>query len=130
MKTAMLEFDSVDAFVLRDGEGPDVKYRRAAAYSPSPAELAEFAGTYVSDEADAIYVVTVKDGHPVMTLRDRAGQSFSLTAAYPQAFSTPDNIVVFPAGPGGRHSELHLGLDRVWNLTFRRVATSEPTTPR
>lgn len=131
MKTAILEFDGVDAFDLQDGEGPLVRYRRAASYSPSPVELAELAGTYVSDEAAATYVVSVKGGNLVVTLQERAAQSFSLTPAYPGAFSTPDNIILFPKDPAGGHFEMHLGLDRVWNLTFRRVlATPEPTTPR
>jgi hypothetical protein len=132
LKTATLEFDGVDAFDLQDGEGPAVRYRRAPSYSPSPAELAELAGTYVSDEAEATYVVTVEDGHLVITLRNRAARSISLAPAYPQAFSTPDNnIVSFRESTGAGHFELHLGLDRVWNLPFRRVlATSEPATPR
>ena len=93
MKDAMLEFDGPGAFDLQTGDGPAVKYRRAASYSPSPADLAGFAGTYVSDEADATYVVTVKEGHLVMTLQDRPTQTFELTPAYPQAFATPDSIV-------------------------------------
>ena len=121
MKDAILEFDGPDAFDLQNGEGPAVKYRRAASYSPSPAELAGFAGTYVSDEADATFVVTVKEGRLVMTLQDRPTQTFELTPAYPQAFATPDNIVIFRGDSAGGHSKFHLGLDRVWDLAFRRA---------
>lgn len=124
MNDAMLQFDSQDAFDLRSGEEAPVRYRRAARYSPSPAELAEFAGTYASDEADATYVVTVKDGHLVMTLQDRPTQSFELTPAYPQAFATPDNIVIFRGNGAGGASDLQLVLDRVWDLTFRRVSAA------
>lgn len=124
MGEATLEFDGVDTFDLRAGDQTVVKYRRAASYSPSPAELAELAGIYTNDEAGAKYVVTVKDGHLLLTLQDRVTQSFDLTPAYPDAFATQDAIVVFPRSPGGGAAEFHWGSDRVWDLTFRRESTT------
>src|SRR5262249_35814385 len=111
LQDSVLEFDGVDAFEWRDGAGA-VKYRRAAAYSPSPADLAALAGTYASDEADATYVVTVQGGRLRVTLQDRPAQSYELTPAYPQAFATPDDdVIAFPKDAAGGHSELHWHLD-------------------
>ena len=124
MKDAMLEFDGVDAFDLRSVDGAPVKYHRAASYSPTAGDLDELAGIYVSDEVDATYVVSVKDGHLIMTLQDRATQSFELTPVYPQAFAAPDTTVTFTKNAAGGYSELHLGLDRVWDLTFHRVSAT------
>lgn len=49
--------------VTRATEPPETeRFERAEAFSPSPAELSEYAGTYYSEELDVSYRLEVKDG--------------------------------------------------------------------
>jgi hypothetical protein len=52
-----LLFSSADEFELRTKEGEVTKYRRAAPFAPSAAELAAFSGTYHTDEIGTFRIV-------------------------------------------------------------------------
>ena len=56
-----------------------------ADFAPTATELAEYAGTYHSDEAEATYTVVVEGG--ALVIKNRYGQASSMTPSYPNAFT-------------------------------------------
>jgi hypothetical protein len=95
-----------------------VRYEPEADFAPTPAQLAEFAGTYHSDEAEAMLAFGVADGRLVM--RDADGSSVPLEPAYAEAFDAGGRAIRFVRGTGGRVTGLSLGSDRVWAMWFER----------
>ncbi len=56
-----IHFLSNDVFELKSMEGKVTRYRRAIPYTPSPSDLAAFAGRYGSDELKCIFQIEAKD---------------------------------------------------------------------
>lgn len=106
------------AFDLVGSDGDSVRYEPVADFAPTAAQLAEFAGTYHSDEADATLTLEVAGGK--LVLRDPAGSSAPLEPAYADAFSLGGGIIRFARGSGGRVTGLSVVSDRVWSLAFER----------
>lgn len=103
--------------VFRSGEV--ISYDPVAEAVPTPAQLAEYAGEYVSDEAEVTYRVVVEDGK--LFLRARPAASFLLTPSYADAFRAESGALVrFRRDASGRVNELSLGSPRVWDLRFAR----------
>ena len=99
--------------------GDVVPFERVAEASPAPAQLAEYAGEYASNEAEATYRVVVEDGK--LVVRGRPASSFPLTPLYADAFDADGLLVRFRRDAAGRVSELSLVLPRVWDLRFARA---------
>lgn len=94
---------------------------------PDAARLAEYAGSYVSDEAEVTYTVAAgKDG---LELRRRPDAVFPLEPSYADAFRAPKlGLVRFVRDAAGRVEALSLGLGRVRDLRLARVpAAPVPT---
>lgn len=104
-------------FRMMSADGDTVRYEPVAGFAPTAAQLAEFAGTYASDEAGADLTFTVADGALVM--RDEGGNSVPLEPAYPDAFSMGGGVIRFVRG-GGRVTGLTVSVDRVWSMPFVR----------
>jgi CubicO group peptidase (beta-lactamase class C family) len=103
----------------RDG---DVEHFAVAPeYKPTPAELARYEGTYVSDEAEVTYEIRAEGG--VLVARRRPDARFPLAPAYKDAFTNAQlPLVLFRRDPKtGQVNGLSLGLGRVRDLRFRRV---------
>lgn len=88
-------------------------------FDPTPAQLAEYAGAYHSDEAEVTYWVEVEDGDLVM--KDRYGDGETLEPVYPDAFTQGGSTFVFRRDAGGRITQVSLSQGRVWDLRFERV---------
>ncbi len=116
--TMTAEFDgrghgrTIDAYDVGDLE-------RVPAAKPTAQELAAFARTYASDEAEIALAVSVENGALVVTRRP--GTKFPLTPVYQDAFSAPTlNLVIFRRDASGRVNALSVVQDRVWDLRFAR----------
>lgn len=96
-------------------------YEPIAESTPTPEQLAAYAGEYRSDEADVTYRVVVEDGK--VFLRARPDISFELAPAYADALYQPEIglLVRFRRGADGKVSELSLGVGRVRDLRLARV---------
>ncbi|MBY8822915.1 serine hydrolase domain-containing protein [Sphingomonas colocasiae] len=116
----VLRFDGRGGFTLRDEFGAISHYRSVAGSAPSGTELARFAGDYTSDEAEAAYSVTLREGQLTMALRGRPDEAFPLTPAYRDAFTIADTLVRFRRDGQGAISGLSVGNERVWDLRFAR----------
>lgn len=115
-----LRFEGRESFALRDEFGAISQYRSMARFLPTIEELQNFAGEYVSDEADATYIVALRDGQLTMALRGRPDEAFPLSPAYRDAFTIADTLVRFLRSGNGAISELSVGNERVWDLRFMR----------
>jgi hypothetical protein len=91
-------------------------FQRVLPATPSPAELAELAGTYVSDDAETTLVASVQDG--TLVLKRRPDTVIQLRPTYKDAFSSSLGTVVFQRR--GKALELSLVQDRVWDMRFTR----------
>lgn len=111
-------------------DGDTVRYVPVAPFAPGAAQLAAYAGTYASDEADGRFTVRVADG--ALQLADRYGRPLgTLTPAYADAFDGPGFDVFFTRDATGRVTTLVARDSRVWALRFARtmepVSSTSPT---
>lgn len=118
-----LEFAAAPAgarapFDLVSTDGDTVRHEPVGAWTPSAAQLAEYAGTYRSDEAEATFTVAVVSGG--LALRDAIGNRIPLAPAYEDAFSAGGGMFRFTRDGAGRVTQLVAVSDRVWALPFRR----------
>ncbi len=97
----------------------DVRLEPVGEFDPTPEELAEYVGSYRSDEAEATYTVAIDDG--ALAIRDRYGEGFQLDPTYPDAFRGRGSTYIFRRDAAGRVTGLSLGEGRVWDLRFERL---------
>lgn len=107
------------AAVLDAPGSPAVRIEPMASFDPARGELAAYAGTYRSDEAEATYTVEVEAGS--LVLKDRWGESVSMSPAYPDAFEMRGRTLLFERDASGRITTMRWSEGRVWDLHFRRI---------
>jgi CubicO group peptidase (beta-lactamase class C family) len=119
----ILQFDDTPteggrpALVLNPG--PDQTLMEpVAGFEPTEARLAEYLGTYRSDEAEATYTVVLEDGE--LSMKDRWGRGGSLAPVYPDAFRAGGTTFVFRRDASGRITEVSAIQGRVWDMRFSR----------
>jgi CubicO group peptidase (beta-lactamase class C family) len=112
------EFDGADRLMVGPADGIVQRYERVAAAKPTPEQLQELAGIYVSQEAEVALGVAVHQGE--LLLERRPDTVMRLRPQYTDAFDSPVGLVRFRRADDGRVSELSLTQDRVWDLRFRR----------
>jgi CubicO group peptidase (beta-lactamase class C family) len=101
--------------VLWDGRGPEL-YGRIV--PPAVTNLAEFAGTYFSDELDATWKLAVRDGRlTVQVLQDPPS---GLTAVKPDVFLSDEGLVLRFQREGGAVARASVQAGRVTSLVFAR----------
>ena len=101
-----------------DGDTTAYAFVSGAPWTPTAAELADFAGRYRSDEVGATYTVLVENGKLVITLR--AAVRHEMSPSYKDAF-TGWNTVWFTRDGGGKVPAMHVGAARMWDLVLPRV---------
>jgi hypothetical protein len=100
-------------------DGDVVRLEPVPEFRPTSAELAAYAGTYRSDEAEATYTVEL-DGFGLL-VKDRYERVRTLAPAYPDVFSGPLGLYIFRRDDTGAVVSFSLSQGRVWDLRFRRV---------
>jgi CubicO group peptidase (beta-lactamase class C family)/lysophospholipase L1-like esterase len=103
---------------MDDGSGSDIPIQRMREVRPTVEELAQYAGEYESEEADARFSVRLQGDALVLTRRPDG--VYPLTPLYADAFDGEPGTIVFRRDRD-RVSGLSVVQDRVWNLQFRRV---------
>ena len=112
---------AIDAHGLRrtDAFGTVVGFVREKPAHLTAAQLARYAGDYVSDEADSELHAAVEHGALVLTRRP--GTKITLDPLYGSAFSAGSlGTVFFESASPGRANVLIVSQDRVWKLRFER----------
>jgi hypothetical protein len=112
-------FAGTDGFRLEFPEGEFDEFRRVAEAAPTAAELQEYAGDYVSDEAEVTYRIEAQEGALLLKIRPAQVQTYA--PAYRDAFTGPGGFILFRRDVRGRVEGLSLGSGRVRDLRFRRV---------
>jgi hypothetical protein len=89
-----------------------------AEFDPSIEELVEYAGKYVSEEAEVTYWFEEKEGS--LARVDRYGAAARLRPVYRDAFSGRGGLYIFNRD-GGRIVSVSIVLGRAWDLRFERI---------
>jgi hypothetical protein len=107
-----------------DGDTVMFAFVSATPWAPTPRELAAFEGRYRSDEVNATYQARVENGR--LVLRLRAAVRRELTPVYQDAFTAGGGLgtIWFTRDARGGVTAMHTGSARLWDLTFRREASS------
>ena len=96
-----------------------VTFTRADAVSLSPAQLAEYAGNYRSDEVEATHTWKVEKGQLVVYANDR--RLGVLDPSYKDGFTRGGNVIDVQRDAKGRISGFTVEAGRVRHLRFTRV---------
>jgi hypothetical protein len=120
----VLQFEEVPASGGRSGAilnpgTEDIRMEPVPDYDPAESELAEFLGTYRSDEAEATYTVELQN--ETFVLKDRWDRGRLLQPLYPDAFSSGGNTFIFRRDSAGEVVGMSLSQGRVWDLRFRKI---------
>lgn len=91
---------------------------RLQEWHPTPADLAEYEGTYYSDELDYVWDFAVADGE--LVLRREGVADLRLEPVYEDAFIAQNRRVAFRRGPAGMITHLFVSTDRVLDLKLIR----------
>jgi CubicO group peptidase (beta-lactamase class C family) len=98
-------------------------YERAAEFKPTPAELAEYAGEYRSDEIEAVYRMVIRDGK--LFLERLKSAPAQLVPAVKDVFTGSQTSIRFARDRRGRVTGFILNRSRVLNFRFRKIAAPE-----
>jgi hypothetical protein len=112
------EFDARGGVRTTDAFGRVDTYERAPAAKTAAEDLRDFAGLYVSDEAETTLTAAI-DGS-ALVIRRRPDTTLKLTPVYADAFTAPQLGLVIFRRTGGRVTGLSVVQDRVWDLRFAR----------
>lgn len=105
--------------VLLIGETDTTRYEAMAAVSPSPAQLAAYAGSYWSDELESRVTIEVRD--TALVVKRRPADQTTLRATFSDAFQGPGlGTVVFSRDSRGRVNGFGIWAGRVRNVRFTK----------
>lgn len=106
---------------LKPATPPRPTERPAAAMNPGPtaAQLAEFTGSYSSDEAETVLNVAVEQG--LLVIKRRPDTTIKLTAIAPDKFRGSLGTITFLRQPGAGVMAFSINQERVWDLRFKKV---------
>jgi len=102
---------------VTDQYGTVDNYERTTAARPTPDQLRQYAGTYMSDDAETVLTVAVEGQN--LVIKRRPDTTLRLTPIYPDAFSGL-GTVIFRRDASGRPTEFSVVQDRVWDMRFKR----------
>jgi len=104
---------------LIDGYGSVEPYERLAAADRKPKPLSDYAGEYVSTEAEVTFTAAV--ANDALVLKRRPDTTIRLTPAYADGFTGGIGFVRFQRSAQGQVTGLSISQDRVWDIRFARV---------
>lgn len=120
LEFSLSEDRRVQAVLLITSDDDSIAFAPVAAALPTSANLQEYAGVYVSDEAEASYDVVSSDG--VLELRRQPDMAVPLIPAYGDVFTTPTGWTVkFLRNDSSAVTGLSLSISRVRDLRFARA---------
>ena len=98
---------------------PDV-FERVAEFKPSPAQLASYGGSYVSEEIDPVYRILVENGG--LVLKRLKSKPEKLEPTLEDHFMGLDGDIHFQRDHAGTITGFVLGAGRVKNFHFKKAA--------
>jgi CubicO group peptidase (beta-lactamase class C family) len=113
-----LQFVSADEFALKSMEGKTTRYRRAAPYAPTAADLQAFAGRFTNDENRAVLEMNpAKQG---LMVRFNEAQAFEFRPVDRDTFQLGGMILRFRRDQAGSVVALDYSNPLVRNIAFVR----------
>jgi CubicO group peptidase (beta-lactamase class C family) len=107
--------------VVAEGEAEPTVYEYTETANPTPAQLAEYVGTYYSEELDARYTLIVKDGK--LILRRKKFDDSALKPMSADSFTDPETgDIKFIRDGVNNLSGFELNAGRVRHLKFSKEA--------
>jgi CubicO group peptidase (beta-lactamase class C family) len=104
---------------MPDSGAKPVVYERAEEFKPTPAQLADYAGQYQSDEIEPVYRMTIQDSKLVLVrLKSRPAP---LDPAIKDLFTNPGGNFRFTRDAQGKVTGFILNRGRVLNFRFKKV---------
>ena len=115
---------------LIDVYGSVEPHERVAPADMKPRLLADYAGDYVSTEAEVTFTAAVEND--TLVLKRRPDTTIRLTPAYADGFRGGIGFVRFQRNASGQVTGLSISQDRVWDIRFtrRQLPTSNSQLPR
>src|SRR6185436_613412 len=104
-------------FRLTGPDGDVVRWEPVEDFAPTAAQLAEYAGAYRSEEAEATYTIAVEGGR--LVLLRRFGERDELRPLYRDVFEGGGARFRFVRDDAGKVAQLSAIAERVWDLRFR-----------
>jgi CubicO group peptidase (beta-lactamase class C family) len=101
------------------GEGKPDTFESATPYTPTSAELGEYAGAYVSEEIDPVYRIVLQDGN--LTLSRLKNKPDALHPAVRDVFTGEIGTVRFTRDANQHISGFVLNAGRIQNFRFSRM---------
>jgi hypothetical protein len=122
---ADLHFIAADAGKPRSleqsfGDGKPEVFEPIAAFNHTSAQMAEYAGPYVSEEIDPVYRITLQDGK--LSLNRLKHKPESLKPVMQDTFAGDTGTLHFKRDAKGRISGFVLNAGRIQNFKFTRKA--------
>jgi CubicO group peptidase (beta-lactamase class C family) len=115
----VFDFASPRLLTVTDPYGSVLRYARVPPSEMARKPLADYSGTYASDEAETS-IAMASDGDALVA-RQRPDTEVRLTPAYADAFTnTRLGFVRFHRSRSGRVTSFSVTQDRVWDLRFNR----------
>lgn len=105
-------------FTVTQSDGDVFRLEPVDDFDPTPAELADYAGEFHSEEARVTYRFEVSNGR--LERVDRYGQRAALRPSYPDTFVGPGGLYLFRR-TGSRVTSLSFSASRVWDLRFEKA---------
>jgi hypothetical protein len=102
------------------GGGKPMVFQEVQPVEPKPEELAAYAGTYISEELDTTWKLTIQDGRLMM--QGKRGPALPLNPAFDGAFGGPAGLLRFTRGDGKKVTGFLVGAGRARDLVFVRTA--------
>lgn len=102
-----------------DSDGEVRRFVREQEWTPTPADLASFAGDWFSEEAGATFILAVDADK--MFIKQRPAMSLRLQPLYKDHFFVQGNVVWFTRDKNGKVNGMHVGAPRMRDMPFVRV---------
>jgi len=111
-------FDGKGGATATDAYGTVERLEKVPPASYTDAQLAAFAGTYTSEDAETTLTAVVEAGK--LRLKRRPNTTITLMPTYADAFTADSGLgtVIFTRDANGRLSGLNVVQDRVWKMPF------------
>jgi CubicO group peptidase (beta-lactamase class C family) len=110
------------------GQAKPDDFERVAEFQPTPEQLAEYAGSYVSTEIDPVYRIFVENGS--LTLKRLKSKAQKLRPTLVDYFDGPDGDLHFQRDPAGAITGFALNSGRIKNFRFTKTAENAPGNSR
>jgi len=120
-----IAFTGKDSYVVQPPGDEPLTFKRVDATKPTEKQLADYVGTYASEEAEATYRITVEAGQLAFNIDRRPGATAKLAPAYKDAFMANGRLFRFKRNAAGKIIAMSLADGRMRDLNAPRVGGSK-----